>query len=108
MRVISRGVSLAILLAGVTACTGQAVDREAFDVQPLSTIKEMPEAIASCGASPSSITYWATERQRDVLEEDGVVGGCEFDQACLPTCWGSTTQWTTWSRPLIQCPCPAL
>jgi len=104
MNVLSSGVVSVMLLAG--ACTGPVLEEEVES--PLASIEDTPEGIAAtCGVSPSSITYWATEAARDVFDENGLIGSCVYDAACLPSCWGTTSQWSSWSRPLIECPCPA-
>lgn len=106
MSAISRSISLAILMAGVSGCAAQPEEHEAAASWPLLVVDRAPVSTPSfCGQSPTSITYWASAWQRDILDADGVIGGCQFDAACLPSCWGATSDWTTWAGPLIQCPC---
>jgi hypothetical protein len=99
-------MAMAMLLAGLSSCAINADDDTAVAASPLAADNPTPDGIAlSCGQGPTSITYWASEWQLEILDADGVVGGCEFDASCLPTCWGQATDWTTWGGPLIQCPC---
>ena len=106
MNVLSRGVLLVGFLAGVSACTAQG-DQETSEPQMLTSIDETPEAAAAtCGVQPRILTFWASEWQRDIMDVDGIVGDCTADNACVLTCWGDATRWTSW-RGLVQCPCPA-
>lgn len=104
MNMISRGVLLAILVAGMSGCVNPD-ERDVRAGRP-----DVPDRVSttraySCGQSPTSITYWASAWQRDIFDADGVIGGCDFDQSCLPSCWGATSDWTSWAGPLIDCPC---
>jgi hypothetical protein len=102
---MSRSLSLAIVFAvtGVISCAVD--DREGRDSQSSIPEQESASAAYSCGVSPTSITYWASEWARDVIDADGMIGGCVFDESCVPSCSGGTSDWTSWSGPLIQCPC---
>lgn len=106
MSVISRSLLLAIVLAvaGSSGC-GVSTDDPGGRVPPSSAAERESITALSCGQSPTSITYWASEWQLDVMDADGVIGGCDFDASCLPSCWGATSDWTTWAGPLISCPC---
>lgn len=106
MSVILRSLSLAMVFA-LTGSSGCGVSTEDPGVRDSPSSASERESIAalSCGQSPTSITYWASQWQRDILDADGVIGGCDFDASCLPSCWGATSDWTTWAGPLISCPC---
>ena len=106
MRVMARSISLAIgcALAGLSGC-GLVEDRGADNAAPGVPEQTSTNTAYFCGQSPSSITYWASQWQLEIMDADGVIGGCDFDAACLPSCWGGSSNWTSWSGPLISCPC---
>jgi len=110
MTKISWSTSLAILLAGVSGCAVNAEEHAVVESRSLGAIGQepAPETALSCGQSPTSITYWASSWQLEIMDADGVIGGCEFDASCLPSCWGATSNLTSWAGPLFECPCRAL
>lgn len=67
---------------------------------------EAPPGLAgSCGALPSSLVYWASAWQRDIVDVAGATGGCVYDDPCMPRCWGTPSPWLSWAGPLVECPC---
>jgi hypothetical protein len=64
-----------------------------------------PGLAESCGALPSSLVYWASAWQRDIVDVPGAVGGCVYDDPCMPRCWGTPSPWLSWAGPLVECPC---
>ena len=104
MSLISRATWLATLLAGMTSCAVGAAEQEVRE-SPAPVVQELGGTASFCGQSPTSISYWATQWQLEIMDADGLIGGCTYDESCLPSCWGGTSDWTTWGRPLIQCPC---
>lgn len=107
MSLISRATWLAVVMAGTSACAVGEADPDVRESPAATTaaVQELGGIASFCGQSPTSITYWASQWQSEIMDADGVIGGCEFDASCLPSCWGGTSNWTTWAGPLIQCPC---
>lgn len=80
------------LSSGLLACGSEAGMEGGVEAAPPQNASEVRTVSANACTQyyvPRHTTYWDSFPMRD----DGLMGQCELDEACNPTCWGVETQY---------------